>query len=246
MGDWTHKVNAYFTSSRPWILALAVLTLTGPLFFLLTKGRYSIIHNDVPTVILPDPYTPDTISNTRLAYWPGFRWPEPCSPYHTMLECMVYMQKFSVLYFADRRNSMDGRILLDSPEKMKQGETKPVIVRITGNKKIGMTKKLPAGGKATQESLPVERFMTVKLSGGTAFKVTPPPAENQFVPYDGFSEWRFEVEALEHGWHQLVVSVHQKKVASSNSERTIAATPIKFPPLPVALPAYGVGLNPAP
>jgi len=114
-------------------------------------------------------------------------------------------------------SKMAGRILFNPPEKMKQGEQVAVTVRISGNQKSDLGSHLEPSPKPTIEQIAVMPYMTVRLSG-EAFKIKALMPENQFVVDNGFTEWRFDVQAIKSGIHDLDLEVGVRVKLKSGTE----------------------------
>jgi hypothetical protein len=114
-------------------------------------------------------------------------------------------------------SKMAGRLLFNPPEKMRQGEHEAVTVRISGNQESDLTSRLEHGPKPTIEQIAVMPYMTVRLSG-EAFKIKALMPENQFVSEKGFTEWRFDVQAIDSGIHNLDLEVGVRVKLKSGTE----------------------------
>jgi|SRR5882672_7884993 len=120
-------------------------------------------------------------------------------------------------------SKMAGRLLFNPPENMRQGTHEAVTVRISGNREADLTPGLEHGPKPTIEQIAVMPYMTVRLSG-EAFKIKALMPENQFVSEKGFTEWRFDVQAIESGIQSLDLEVGVRAKLKSGTEYSFYPT----------------------
>lgn len=100
-----------------------------------------------------------------------------------------------------------GRVLYEIPEVMKEGEEQTIPVRISGNLIEDLKKGLPDANDAKIEPINAYSLMGVRLRGDEAFKIVPPPEEDQFVSQDKYSEWTYTVTPTASGSHPLTLLV---------------------------------------
>jgi type II secretory pathway pseudopilin PulG len=105
------------------------------------------------------------------------------------------------------RAKLRGRIVFDPPPTMKQGEQQRITVRISPNALEDLTKDMPKDRDIVIDTIDVLPFMTVKLNGDEAFKISSLQPDNQFVSTDRYSEWNYDVRALKSGIHELDLTV---------------------------------------
>jgi hypothetical protein len=106
-----------------------------------------------------------------------------------------------------------GKILFNPSPQMRVGDTETIVIRIGRNEIEDAIKTNLAGrGVPRIESIEVADFMSVRLSGGSAFRIETRSPEAQAIPSGRFAEWLFEVTPEEDGrqFLQLVVLLRFK------------------------------------
>lgn len=100
-----------------------------------------------------------------------------------------------------------GHVLYNPPDEMQVGRRERVEVRITqGRAETLAAETLQGRGAAVVESIPVNTFMKVRLTGD-AFTITPLSSEEQFVVADSFTEWAWDLVPLQAGDQNLTLLI---------------------------------------
>jgi hypothetical protein len=116
-------------------------------------------------------------------------------------------------------HTLPGRVVFQAPDVMNQGQETKVTVRISANSSEDLTKGLK-GAMPINDSIAVAPRMSVKLDGGDAFEIVPLTPENQLVATDTFTQWQFNVRALEAGDQELDVLVGLRVKMGSEDEES--------------------------
>lgn len=99
-----------------------------------------------------------------------------------------------------------GQILYNPPAEMQLGERERVEVRISLDAAQDLAQDLQGSGEPVQESIPVARFMTVRLTG-PAFEIIPLSSPEQVVADDAYTQWSWDITPLEGGEQRLSLTV---------------------------------------
>jgi hypothetical protein len=102
---------------------------------------------------------------------------------------------------------VQGRILFNPPERMDVGEESLVEVRISRNITDDIGRGLLGKGKIELHDVQIGPFMTVKLNGGEAFEVKNRTPEDQFISPRDYTQWSYDVKALNAGTQTLFLAV---------------------------------------
>jgi hypothetical protein len=97
-----------------------------------------------------------------------------------------------------------GVILFNTPRSMQVGQKVRMQVRISKRVQAEFFKSSAVDNDQTADSLLVGEIMIVKLIGD-AFHITAFDEDEQGVTDDGYTQWEFDVTALETGIHELYV-----------------------------------------
>jgi hypothetical protein len=139
---------------------------------------------------------------------------------------------------AELRNlSEGGRIAYGVPPEMKAGIDSDVVLRISRRPEPGLAAGLP--GPVLVEQVSVAPLMAAELRG-REFDIDPEGRQDQIVPPEGFSEWRWSVVPESSGEKTLrfVVYVVLRLPDGSEEDRQI----VKDKTVAVSVnPAYSVG-----
>jgi pSer/pThr/pTyr-binding forkhead associated (FHA) protein len=125
---------------------------------------------------------------------------------------------------AVRTTVVDGRLLFNPPDTMRQGAAKRVEVAIARSLNLDhvLRDRLRGPGEPQIETISTSPFMAVRLTG-IAFSVsrlTPVETEEQLVAPT--ARWEFDVLPLRSGEHQLLLSVTLRIPFAGRSDERIA------------------------
>lgn len=100
-----------------------------------------------------------------------------------------------------------GHVLYNPPAEMQVGRRERVEVRITaGTTETLAAETLQGSGAPVVESIPVNTFMKVRLTGD-AFGITPLSSEEQFVVAGAYTEWAWNLVPRQAGDQNLTLLI---------------------------------------
>lgn len=114
-----------------------------------------------------------------------------------------------------------GQIALNTPTKMRVGETELVKVHISDDLKLDLKSKL--GDKFEVEQIKVSDFLKVSLKG-TNFTIGPIHEEEQILANGELVPWSWEVTPKQSGEQQLFLTVYAKKAEGLKYLNTLDRT----------------------
>jgi hypothetical protein len=107
---------------------------------------------------------------------------------------------------AELQRLTNGKIAFESPLRMGLNETKLVEVRIARQFNQDLTRGLATSGHPAVEEITVGPFMSATLTG-SAFQISPVTPENQIIPEDKITAWRWQVHPTDWGKQQLTLQM---------------------------------------
>ncbi len=110
----------------------------------------------------------------------------------------------------DCQNLVDGQLLFEPSEKMRQGQSYPVFARLTRNSSVKITEGLNASDfVVVNEKVSCEVSMTVGSEEQEAFLIEDQPAgkDTQVLEPKSFTEWDWRVTPQKHGTLHLLLWV---------------------------------------